>query len=68
MNQMTKRIVGLSLENSLYNKMEYETPKICKVARENKSRRTGTGADKDMVCTPSSVFGDDKKYVMVRIW
>ena len=65
---MTKRLVGPNLEKGLHNKMEYETPKICKVAQENKSRCTGTGADMDVVCTPSSVFGDDKKYVMVRIW
>ena len=65
---MTKRFVDTNIEKILHSKMEYETPKFFKAARENKSRRTGTGADKDVICTPSSVFGDDKKYIMVHIW
>ena len=65
---MTKRLVDTNIEKIPHSKMEYETPKFFKAARENKSRRTGTGADKGVVCTASSLFGDDKKYVMVRIW
>ncbi len=57
---MTKRIVDSNLENTVHNKMEYETSKICKAARKNKSRRRGMGAGRNVICNPSSVFGDGK--------
>ncbi len=57
---MTKRMVDLNLEKIVHNKIKYETSKICKAARKNKSRRRGMGEDRNVICNPSSVFGDGK--------